>query len=156
MSSIQFIKIGRPAFAEYEPLVENYVTRISHFAACENKIIRENDPRHTLEKLRETLGIDPRRKSSKSNCLLICMDESGRHFSAPELASKMDHLLASNRPIKILIGGPYGIDREILEASDLKLSLSNSTLTSDMAWLFATEQVYRALTILKRVPYHHA
>jgi 23S rRNA (pseudouridine1915-N3)-methyltransferase len=156
MSSIQFIKVGKPAFIQYEPLVETYVSRISHFAPCEYKIIRDSDPRHTLEKLREYLGMDPRRKSTKSNGILICLDESGKNFSAPQFASKVDQLLASNLPIRILVGGPYGIDREILEASDLKLSLSHSTLTSDMAWLMATEQVYRALTIVNRIPYHHA
>jgi len=54
----------------------------------------------------------------------------------------------------IVIGGAFGLGREILERSSLKLSLSPMTLPHEIARLILAEQLYRALTILRGLPYH--
>jgi len=63
-----------------------------------------------------------------------------------------------NAGIKILtfvIGGPYGFSSEVYEKFPQKISLSKMTFSHQMIRVIITEQIYRALSILKNEPYHH-
>ena len=51
--------------------------------------------------------------------------------------------------------GPYGFSQEAYSRADRLLGLSQMTFTHEMVRLFFTEQVYRAMTILRGEPYHH-
>ena len=54
-----------------------------------------------------------------------------------------------------IIGGPYGFSQDVYARADEKLSLSRMTFTHEMVRLFFTEQLYRAMTIMRGEPYHH-
>ena len=53
-----------------------------------------------------------------------------------------------------MIGGPLGLSKDVLAASDEILSLSKFTLTHEMSRVILLEQIYRAFTILKGEKYH--
>ena len=55
-----------------------------------------------------------------------------------------------------VIGGPYGFSDTVRQRSNGQLSLSKMTFSHQMVRLFFVEQVYRAFTILRNEPYHHA
>ncbi|MDE5806322.1 MAG: 23S rRNA (pseudouridine(1915)-N(3))-methyltransferase RlmH, partial [Paramuribaculum sp.] len=55
----------------------------------------------------------------------------------------------------LVIGGPYGFSEEVYAKADGKISLSRMTFSHEMVRLFITEQIYRAMTILRGEPYHH-
>ncbi len=57
--------------------------------------------------------------------------------------------------VVFIVGGPDGLNSRILGQGDMILSLSRMTLTHEMARVFLVEQVYRAITIERRLPYHH-
>jgi 23S rRNA (pseudouridine1915-N3)-methyltransferase len=57
--------------------------------------------------------------------------------------------------IVFVIGGAYGLAPQLKEQAKHLLSLSKLTLTHDLARVLCLEQIYRALTILRNVPYHH-
>ena len=57
--------------------------------------------------------------------------------------------------VVFLIGGPFGIDKSILERSSYVLSLSNMTFSHQMIRLFFCEQLYRGFSILRNEKYHH-
>ena len=54
-----------------------------------------------------------------------------------------------------IIGGPYGFSEAVYARADFKVSLSKMTFSHEMVRLFFTEQLYRAMTILRGEPYHH-
>lgn len=54
-----------------------------------------------------------------------------------------------------VVGGPYGFSENVYSRADAKVSISRMTFTHEMVRLFFTEQVYRAMTILRGEPYHH-
>jgi 23S rRNA (pseudouridine1915-N3)-methyltransferase len=155
MITFRLLKVGKPAFGEYEKLVTTYVERIRHFLPCEYQVLRDQDPRATAAKLKDTFGFGSSRPKGKPP-ILVCFDERGQNLSSTEIAAKLRQFIESSRDVCFLIGGPYGIDAEILENAHARWCLSKATLTSDMAWLIGTEQIYRALTILNNQPYHHA
>lgn len=87
---------------------------------------------------------------------VILLDSRGKQYDSLEFASYIEKLTASGRKrVVFIIGGPYGFSDAVYQRSDAMLSLSKMTFNHEMVRLFFTEQVYRAMTILRGEPYHH-
>lgn len=88
--------------------------------------------------------------------IVILLDEHGREYTSIEFAAYLQKTMASGRKRAVfVVGGPYGFSTQVYSRADAKLSLSKMTFTHEMIRLFFTEQVYRAMTILRGEPYHH-
>lgn len=86
----------------------------------------------------------------------ILLDEHGKQFTSVEFASMLQKTLASGRKRAVfVVGGPYGFSKAVYDRADAMISLSKMTFTHEMVRLFFTEQIYRAMTILRGEPYHH-
>lgn len=89
--------------------------------------------------------------------LFIVLDERGKQLSSPQLAAWLGTQLNSGKSdFCFAIGGAYGWDEEVKKKAVLTLSLSTLTFTYQMTRLILIEQLYRALTIMKGIPYHKA
>jgi len=87
---------------------------------------------------------------------VIALDQRGKSLSSEQLAELMsNHMVRSIPEWTLLIGGPYGLSDALIKRADLTLSLSNMTLTHQMARLLLLEQLYRCCTIIRNEPYHH-
>lgn len=87
---------------------------------------------------------------------VVLLDEKGREYTSMEFASWMEKQMASGKKrVVFAVGGPYGFSPDVYARGDAKLSLSKMTFNHEMVRLFFTEQVYRAMTILRGEPYHH-
>ncbi len=64
-------------------------------------------------------------------------------------------MLGGKKRMVFIIGGPYGFSPDVYARANYKLSFSKMTFSHEMIRLFFTEQVYRAMTILRGEPYHH-
>jgi 23S rRNA (pseudouridine1915-N3)-methyltransferase len=53
-----------------------------------------------------------------------------------------------------VIGGPEGLSREISKRAQTVLSMGKMTWTHEMCRVLLLEQVYRALCIMRKIPYH--
>lgn len=88
--------------------------------------------------------------------LCILLDEHGKEYTSMDFAAFIQKTLLSGRKRAVfVIGGPYGFSQPVYARSDTKISLSKMTFTHEMIRLFFTEQLYRAMTILRHEPYHH-
>ena len=86
----------------------------------------------------------------------VALDPSGRAPASSEaLAGWLGKRLEVPRPVTFLIGGAAGLDRELLENSDERMSLGPLTLPHQLARVVLAEQLYRSLCILAGHPYHH-
>jgi 23S rRNA (pseudouridine1915-N3)-methyltransferase len=54
-----------------------------------------------------------------------------------------------------LIGGAFGVSEEVRSRAQLKVSFSAMVFNHLVAELVALEQIYRAFTIIKNLPYHN-
>lgn len=91
-----------------------------------------------------------------SSDLCILLDEKGSSLSSKQFAASLQKMMSSGKKRAVfVVGGPYGFSQEVYERADAMISLSKMTFTHEMARLFFTEQVYRAMTILRGEPYHH-
>ncbi|MDE6835332.1 MAG: 23S rRNA (pseudouridine(1915)-N(3))-methyltransferase RlmH [Muribaculaceae bacterium] len=87
---------------------------------------------------------------------VILLDERGKEYSSMEFATFLEkQMVAGRKRLIFVVGGPYGFSREVYDRADGKISLSKMTFNHEMVRLFFTEQVYRAMTILRGEPYHH-
>lgn len=87
---------------------------------------------------------------------VVCLDEHGKQLSSTAFAEFLNKRMVSGcKRLVFIIGGPFGIDKTVIEKSQYTLSLSVMTFSHQMVRLFFSEQLYRAFTILKNEKYHH-
>lgn len=86
---------------------------------------------------------------------LVALDEGGKAFTSPELASWLEGRFAAGvGRFRFAVGGAEGLDPEVRRRAGLVLSLSPLTFTHQMVRLVLLEQLYRALMIRDGRPYH--
>ena len=86
---------------------------------------------------------------------VVLLDERGKQYSSEGFARFLEGLEGRTAQTVFVIGGAYGFSNEVYERADQKLALSEMTFSHQMVRMIFTEQLYRALTILKGEPYHH-
>ena len=87
---------------------------------------------------------------------IYLLDENGREYSSRQFSTFINKkMIASTQNLVFLIGGPYGFSDGMYAKAEGKISLSKMTFTHQMVRLFFLEQIYRAFSILKNLPYHH-
>lgn len=88
---------------------------------------------------------------------IFLFDERGKSYSSEEFAKFFEkHALSGNKAISLVIGGAYGFSEEVYAKSSGQISLSAMTFSHQLVRVLALEQIYRAHTIIKGLPYHHA
>lgn len=98
-------------------------------------------------------------KPTAGTRLWVCERLGGRakEFTSEELARQLEKLdIAGTKILRIVVGGPDGFSAQEVEclAPDLIWSLGKLTLPHELAAVVAGEQIYRAWTILRGLPYH--
>ena len=87
---------------------------------------------------------------------VILLDERGDMLTSRGFSDFLQKgMLGGKKRMVFIVGGPYGFSADVYSRGNAKLSFSKMTFSHEMIRLFFTEQVYRAMTILKGEPYHH-
>jgi 23S rRNA (pseudouridine1915-N3)-methyltransferase len=153
---IKICWVGKTQNAPIRSLSADYLARLSHLTSIEIVEVPDLYKRRGLRgaALLSAEGEEIGRALS-SDARNVVLDERGTQFSSPEFARWIDAgQVQGMREIAFIIGGPEGVDRALLEQAHLKLSLGKMTWTHEMARVLLLEQIYRALCILRNIPYH--
>lgn len=87
---------------------------------------------------------------------VVLLDERGEMMTSRGFSEFIQKgMLGGKKRMVFIVGGPYGFSQDVYSRANSKLSFSKMTFSHEMIRLFFTEQVYRAMTILKGEPYHH-
>lgn len=137
--------------------IGEYMKRIARYVRIELRELPEAGTRSTREEnIREKEGAAMLRHI-RAGDKVVLLDEKGKNLSSVQLAQWLEErMLEGAKNICFVIGGAYGLSPELDELSAMKLSLSKMTFSHQMARLIFLEQLYRAFTIIKGEPYHHA
>lgn len=85
----------------------------------------------------------------------ICLDENGTAETSKGLADIMSKKLEQGIPgIAFLIGGPDGLDADLVKACNRSLSFGRVTWPHRLVRIMMAEQIYRVMTLLAGHPYH--
>lgn len=85
---------------------------------------------------------------------LVVLDEHGQQPTTLVLSQKLDDWLAGGQDIALVVGGPDGLDKTLIDQADWVWSLSKLTLPHPMVRILIAEQIYRAWSVLQNHPYH--
>ncbi|GHS87188.1 hypothetical protein AGMMS49957_06610 [Synergistales bacterium] len=87
---------------------------------------------------------------------LILLRDDGKELNSGAFASYLSRAItdAAGRVV-FVIGGAWGVSDSVKQRADDCLSMSRMTFTHEMCFLFLTEQIYRAFSILGGSGYHH-
>jgi 23S rRNA (pseudouridine1915-N3)-methyltransferase len=85
---------------------------------------------------------------------IVALQVQGRAMTSEQLAQFLAARARDGADVAFCIGGPDGLAPEIDARADLRWSLSALTLPHALARVVVAEALYRAVTIIKRHPYH--
>lgn len=149
------VAFGRSKFPFVAEGVEHYLHNIENMAEAEFLELKdqESDPKKESAFLLESLKKKKFLDDGKARVFLL--DERGKLQSSKEFAASLGALRDQGvQKFVFVIGGAYGFPEE-LKAKFPLISLSKMTFPHDLARLVLSEQLYRALHILKGGAYHH-
>lgn len=89
-----------------------------------------------------------------AGCYVVALQVDGRSMSSEQLAKFLQSRAQEGRDVAFCIGGPDGLAPQIDLRADLRWSLSALTLPHALARVVVAEALYRAVSIIKRHPYH--
>ncbi|MDC0405810.1 23S rRNA (pseudouridine(1915)-N(3))-methyltransferase RlmH [Gammaproteobacteria bacterium] len=133
----------------------NYYTK-----QLKNKIkinfINIKGQQHPKRSIEEVLKIesDYILKKIPDDSFLISWDSSGDKVDSKEFSKVIENSMTNNLKLCLLIGGSFGLDKNILKNSQRVLSASNFTFPHRLFRIILIEQIYRAFSIINNSPYH--
>lgn len=154
---ITLLTVGKTSTTYIQTGIDEYCKRLRRYVPFSIK---------SLPDIKNTKNLsEAQQKTAEGNLILseltaadmaVLLDERGEMPTSRGFADFLQKGMASGRKrIVFVVGGPYGFSPEVYARADAKISFSRMTFSHEMIRLFFTEQVYRAMTILKGEPYHH-
>lgn len=142
----------REAVAEYlkrlRPWVKLTITELK-----EESFSEKDDPQTIKEKEADKIAAEIKKMPDAA---VILLDQNGERKSSEQLAELVSGRLArQSNNIIFVIGGPLGFHQSLKQTGTSTLSLSALTFTHQMARVILLEQLYRAMMIAHKRPYHY-
>lgn len=150
---MRLIWIGKTKNEQMRALVDDYLGRLTHFVRCEVTELRESSgwaESACLEEEGKRIA-----DALRSSNITMVLDANGQQWSSLELAAEIERW--QTRGVKeaaFVIGGHFGLAPELKRRVGTRSwSLSRLTLTHEMTRVVLVEQLYRAYTIIRGLPY---
>lgn len=149
--------IGKTDVPYVKEGLEDYYKRIRHF--IDFSVVDLPPVKHgknlTPELLCAKEGEIISAAAAKCN-IIILLDEKGKEYTSRSFSAWLDKIMNLGvKQIGIVTGGAYGFSPEVYKLAHYALSLSKMTYPHQLVRLVFAEQLYRALTLIKGLPYHN-
>ena len=142
---IRVVWPGKTKKPYFRLAIEDYAGRIGNLIRFELVETREESTRDVSRRVREeSKGLVRKRRAP----VAVSLDPCGVMMSSEDFAKWMQGISVD---VDFFVGGPEGFH---IPGETVRLSLGKITLPHELARVVLLEQIYRALTILKRIPYH--
>ncbi len=152
----RFIWIRSHAEPEYREALDRYLARIRHFYPVE---LIELPPERGRKGKDEAavLRSDSARllEAIPPKGYVMVLDERGESVGSLKFARLLERLTIENpHGVSFVMGGDVGLAEAVRKRGDKVLALSPMTLPHQLARVVLVEQVYRACTLIRNIPYH--
>ena len=149
---IKIICVGKIKEKFFKEAIEEYKKRLSKYTKI--NIIEVEDINLNNEELIKQKESELILKHIDKKDYIITLEIEGKQLTSIELSKKIEELETTNPNIAFIIGGSYGISKEIKELSNFKLSFSKLTFPHQLFRVILLEQIYRAYKIKNNESYH--
>lgn len=149
---IKIICVGKIKEKYIKEAIEEYKKRISKYTKLEIIELQDiNNPNINiiLEKEKELILNKINEKD-----YVITLEIEGKELNSLELSKTLENIQIINSNITFIIGGSYGLHKEIKERSNFKLSFSKLTFPHQLFRVILLEQIYRSYKIINNESYH--
>ena len=153
---LRILIIGKPVKKYIQEGIAEYLKMISRYQRIEIQTIGEEQVKNG-KSIIEILKKEGERLLAKltDRDYVIALDMNGEAFSSVKMANFMqERFNHTNHNIIFIIGGPHGLDAQVKNRADFKLSLSKMTFPHELCLLILLEQLYRSLNISSGGKYH--
>ena len=150
---INIISVGKIKESYFNDGIEEYKKRITKYSNIE--LITVADESNDLDS-KTVKKKEGERILSKipSNSYTIVLDLNGKELDSIEFAKKMDDIMQVSSTINFIIGGSLGLDKDVIDRADYRLSFSKFTFPHKLMKLILLEQIYRSFKINNNESYH--
>lgn len=156
---ITIIAVGSLKERYWKDACHEYLKRLGPYAKVDVREIAEervsNEESTALVELALQSEADRIRKALPSGATIVALDVLGGSLTSEELAAYLDKEETYGRGnFAFIIGGSYGLHRDLLSQSALRLSFSAFTFPHQLMRVILLEQIYRAMKIRRKEAYH--
>ena len=149
---IKIISVGKLKEKYLVDAIEEYKKRMSKYTKLE--IIEVLDESFDdIEKVKEKESVKIS-KYIEDKDYVIALDIKGNELSSVELSQKIESIFNTNSNIDFVIGGSYGLSKNIISRANYKLSFSKLTFPHQLFRVILLEQLYRSFKIMNNESYH--
>jgi 23S rRNA (pseudouridine1915-N3)-methyltransferase len=156
MYKISIIAVGKLKEPFWKDAISEYAKRLKPYAKIEVVEVAEAPFRsiHEAPAVMKTEA-EALERRIPFGAYLVGLDKEGRAVPTELFSDILQREGESGRDLAFLIGGPLGLDPQLIKKCQLRLSLSAMTFTHGEARAILFEQLYRAMTILSGKTYHY-
>lgn len=154
---IELLTVGKTHIGFVEEGISEYSGRLKHYIPYSIKSLPDirNAAKMDITRQKEAEGLKILECISPADYVIL-LDEKGKQYTSVEFSVMLEKLMnTGRRKVIFVVGGPFGFSQAVYNRADALLSLSKMTFNHEMVRLFFTEQIYRAMTILRGEKYHH-
>ncbi len=149
---IKIVCVGKIKEKYYEEAINEYIKRINKYINIQ--IIEIKDYNTDVEKITLLKEKEQLLKHINKNDYLVCLDINGDMLDSVELSNKINNMLIFNSNITFIIGGSCGLDKDIINMCNYRLSFSKLTFPHQLFRVILLEQIYRSFKIINNETYH--
>lgn len=153
--TIRLLSVGRLRTPHWKAAAAHYLDRLKHWIDVREIVIAD---------AAASLAPQARRQEESARLLgavspgdsLVCLDERGTSLTSREFAALCARLGedATKTPC-FIVGGAYGVSEALRNQARHVIALGPLTLPHELARVVLLEQLYRAESITRNMPYHH-
>ena len=135
---------------------ELYKKKISYFMPIEIQTLKAKKSSREDQDYKRNEESELLLKNLTQDDYVILFDERGNSLDSIQFSKKIELVLSSSKKRAVfIIGGAFGVNEDVRTRANLKVALSPMVMNHLMAQAMSLEQIYRAFTIIKRIPYHN-
>lgn len=153
---LRFIWGGSHADVELAEAAKTYLSRIKHFFPVEVVEVASERGRQGKSDVAIMRAQSARLLAAiPDRGYTVVLDERGQTLDSLKFAKWIERLtIDSPHGVNFVIGGDVGFDDTVRKRADRLLALSPMTLPHQFARVILLEQIYRACTLMRNIPYH--
>jgi 23S rRNA (pseudouridine1915-N3)-methyltransferase len=152
----RFIWGGSHADAELAGATDRYLNRIKHFFPVEVTEVAPERGRQGQSDVAIMRAQSARLLAAiPDRGYTVVLDERGQTLDSLKFAKWIERLtIDSPHGVNFVVGGDVGFDEAVRKRADKLLGLTPMTLPHQFARVILLEQLYRACTLMRNIPYH--